>query len=79
MQTPHGTVVLASDNAYMYENLERHLPIAATFSRADSTSNRHAQERMLHLASDPRFILPGHDPAIFSRFPTPGNGVALIQ
>ena len=77
--TPHGTVVLASDNVYTYENLEKHLPIAATFTPADSTSNRRAQDRMRQLVSNPRFILPGHDPTIFVRFPTPGNGVAAIQ
>ena len=79
VETTHGTVVLASDNVYMYENLAKHLPIAATYTPADSTSNRQAQDRMRQLASDPRFILPGHDPAIFIRFPSPGNGVALIQ
>jgi glyoxylase-like metal-dependent hydrolase (beta-lactamase superfamily II) len=77
--TTRGTVILASDNVYMYENLAKHVPIAATFSRADSTSNREAQDRMRQLASDPRFILPGHDPAIFTKFPNPGNGVALIE
>jgi hypothetical protein len=79
VQTTHGTVMLASDNVYMYENLAKHVPIAATFTPADSTSNRQAQDRMRQLAADPRFILPGHDPAIFTRFPSPGNGVALIQ
>jgi len=79
VRAPHGTVVLASDNVYMYENLDKHVPIAATFGPSDSSSNRQAQERMHQLASDPRFILPGHDPAIFIRFPTPGNGVAVIQ
>ncbi len=79
VNTPHGTVVLASDNVYMYENLLKHRPIAATYARADSSSNLEAQDRMRRLASDPRFILPGHDPTIFERFPTPGNGVALIQ
>jgi hypothetical protein len=34
---------------------------------------------MLSLASDPRLIVPGHDPEVFVRFPTPGNGVALIR
>jgi len=79
VRTAHGTVVLASDNVYMYENLDRHVPIAATATPADSTSNRQAQDRMRTLASDPRFILPGHDPQIFERFPTPGNGVAEIK
>jgi hypothetical protein len=34
---------------------------------------------MKQLASDPRLIVPGHDPAIFTKFPKPGNGVAKIE
>jgi glyoxylase-like metal-dependent hydrolase (beta-lactamase superfamily II) len=71
-----GTVVLASDNMYLYENLDLHLPIAQTL---DAASNLAAQERMTHLASEARLIVPGHDPAVFERFPRPGNGVARIQ
>jgi glyoxylase-like metal-dependent hydrolase (beta-lactamase superfamily II) len=77
--TAAGTVVLASDNAYLYENLESHRPIAQLFAKTDSISNRQAQARMSTIASDPRLIVPGHDPAVFVRFPTPGNGVARIQ
>jgi len=36
-------------------------------------------ERMAKLASNERFIVPGHDPDVFVRFPTPGKGVARIQ
>jgi len=71
-----GTAVIASDNMYLYENLEKHLPIAQTL---DAASNLRAQERMTTLASDPRLIVPGHDPAVFSRFPSSGNGVARIR
>ena len=71
-----GTVVVASDNVYLYENLARHVPIAQTL---DSASNLRTQSRMTTLASDPRLIVPGHDPEVFVRFPTPGNGVARIQ
>ncbi|MGE5732790.1 MAG: N-acyl homoserine lactonase family protein [Gemmatimonas sp.] len=71
-----GTIVVASDNMYLYENLARHVPIAQTL---DSASNLRAQARMVTLASDPRLIVPGHDPEVFVRFPTPGNGVARIQ
>jgi hypothetical protein len=71
-----GTVVVASDNAYLYENLAKHAPIAQTL---DSMSNLAAQRRMLSIASDPRLIVPGHDPAVFDRFPTPGKGIALIH
>jgi len=79
VRAANGTVVLASDNAYTYENLNKHVPIAATFSPADSTANLAAQDRMRRIASDARLILPGHDPEIFTRFPTPGSGVAKIE
>ena len=29
--------------------------------------------------ADPRLIVPGHDPEVFTRFPSPGNGIALIR
>lgn len=71
-----GTIVLASDNAYLYENLEQHRPIAQSL---DTLSNLRAQDRMRRLASDPRLIVPGHDAEVFVRFPRPGNGVARIE
>jgi glyoxylase-like metal-dependent hydrolase (beta-lactamase superfamily II) len=71
-----GTVVLASDNAYLYENLDQRRPIAQTW---DSVSNLAAQARMKQLASDPRLIVPGHDPLVLMRFPKPGSGVARIE
>lgn len=76
VRTVAGTVVIASDNAYLYENLDRHRPIAQTL---DSLSNLRAQVRMAALASAPRLIVPGHDPAVFARFAKPGNGVARIE
>lgn len=74
--TDAGTVVLASDNAYLYENLLNRRPIAQTL---DSLSNLRAQDRMKQLAGSPGLIVPGHDPAVFTRFPEPGNGVARIR
>ena len=71
-----GTAVIASDNMYLYENLTRRAPIAQTL---DSASNLRAQKRMTTLASDPRLIVPGHDPEVFVRFSTPGNGIARIR
>jgi glyoxylase-like metal-dependent hydrolase (beta-lactamase superfamily II) len=76
VRTAVGTVVVASDNAYLYENLATQTPIAQTL---DSASNRRAQQRMLKLAGSPRLVVPGHDPEVFVRFPTPGNGVARIR
>jgi glyoxylase-like metal-dependent hydrolase (beta-lactamase superfamily II) len=71
-----GRVVLASDNLYLYENLDKHLPIAQTF---DEASNLRAQDRMRKLASDPRLIIPGHDPAVLTRFPKAGEGMVRIE
>ena len=75
-RTANGTVVIASDNMYLYENLEKHAPIAQTF---DADSNLKAQDRMKEIASKPDFIVPGHDPLVFVKFPKPGNGVAKIE
>jgi glyoxylase-like metal-dependent hydrolase (beta-lactamase superfamily II) len=76
VDTRSGTIVIASDNMYLYENLEKHVPIAQTF---DAVANLKAQDRMKQIATNPRLIVPGHDPAVFVRFPSPGNGVARIE
>lgn len=76
VNTAAGTVVLASDNVYLYENLDSHRPIAQAL---DESSNLRAQDRMKQIASAPRLIVPGHDPAVFTRFPKPGDGVARIE
>jgi glyoxylase-like metal-dependent hydrolase (beta-lactamase superfamily II) len=76
VRTPSGTVVFASDNAYLFENLERHVPIAQTL---DAEANLRAQGRMFEVASAPGLIIPGHDPAVFTRFPSVKEGVAAIR
>jgi glyoxylase-like metal-dependent hydrolase (beta-lactamase superfamily II) len=76
VNTKAGTVVIASDNVATFENLEKHLPVTMTL---DAKSNVAAQDRMRKIASDPRLIIPGHDPAVFVRFPKPGNGVARLE
>jgi glyoxylase-like metal-dependent hydrolase (beta-lactamase superfamily II) len=76
VKTAAGTVVLASDNVYLYENLEKHVPIAATL---DADSNLRAQDRMRQIASNPRLIIPGHDPAVMTKFPAVAPGVVKIQ
>ena len=76
VNTRAGTVVLASDNMYLYENLEKHVPIAATL---DAASNLRAQDRMKQLAATPALIIPGHDPAVMTKFPNPAPGVARIE
>lgn len=74
--TAAGTVVFASDNVYLYENLEKHAAIAQTL---DAASNLGAQDRIRKLAATPRLIVPGHDPQVFERFPSVGDGVVQIK
>src|SRR5947207_13218415 len=76
VRTASGTVVIASDNMYLYENLEKHAPIAQTF---DADSNLKAQDRMRQLASRPDLIVPGYDPNVFVKFPKLSNGVDMIH
>ncbi len=76
IRTAVGTVVIASDNMYLYENLEKHLPIAQTL---DAASNLAAQDRMVKLAISPRLIIPGHDPAVFEKFFEVGPGIVRIR
>ena len=76
VDTGGGTVVLASDNMYLWENMEKHVPIAATL---DADSNLRAQDRMKQLAASPQFVIPGHDPAVMTKFPQRAPGVVRIR
>jgi glyoxylase-like metal-dependent hydrolase (beta-lactamase superfamily II) len=76
VQTPSKTAVLASDNMYLYENLDRHVAISQTL---DADANLRTQDRMRSLAGEPRLIVPGHDPAVFDRFPHVTDRIVRIQ
>jgi glyoxylase-like metal-dependent hydrolase (beta-lactamase superfamily II) len=76
VNTRAGIVVLASDNMYLYENLDKHVPIAQTL---DATSNLAAQDRMKQIAAANRLIIPGHDPAVLERFPKVGERAVRID
>lgn len=70
-------VVLASDNCYLFRNLETNTPIP-TFEAADRAGNVKALARMVSLAGAPERVIPGHDPLVFTRFPTSGR-IAKIR
>ncbi len=76
VRTATHTVVLASDNMYLYKNLDAHEAIAQTL---DAESNLRAQDRMKSLASEPRLVIPGHDPAVFDRFPRVSDRIVRIE
>lgn len=64
--------VLASDNAYLYKNIEDGLP-SATFSSADLEGNRAQVARMIRLAGERGRVVPGHDALQFARYPARGR------
>jgi glyoxylase-like metal-dependent hydrolase (beta-lactamase superfamily II) len=68
VETALGAVVLASDAAHFYENLERNRPFAILESVSGSLA---AFDEARRLAAEPALVIPGHDPAVLERFPTP--------
>jgi glyoxylase-like metal-dependent hydrolase (beta-lactamase superfamily II) len=73
--TAQGTIILASDNAYLYKNIDNGLAIAQTL---DPASNVAAQKRMVQLAGNANRVIPGHDPAVLTRFTLVTPNVARL-
>ena len=71
-------IILASDNVYTYYNLDnlKSAPKDATF---DTTSYINAMKRMKTLVSNIKYIIPGHDALLFSRFPIITEGIIKIK
>jgi glyoxylase-like metal-dependent hydrolase (beta-lactamase superfamily II) len=70
--TARGWVVLGSDTAHFYANLEpgRPFPILD-----DLPAYVEAQRTALRLASSPQHFIPGHDPLVLARYPSAGAGL----
>ena len=76
VKTRAGTVVIASDNVYLYENLDRHVPIGTTF---DASATLAAQDLMVRMVAERRFIAPCHDPVLFTLFPIVQKDLVCID
>ncbi len=78
VQSGRDKIILASDNVYMYYNLDhlKSAPVDATF---DTSAYVQAMVRMKSLVSDIKFIIPGHDDLMFSRFPQIAEGIVKIK
>jgi glyoxylase-like metal-dependent hydrolase (beta-lactamase superfamily II) len=76
VQSADGPVVLASDNAYLFENLEANIPIAQTLDPAACLASF---ARMHQLAGPKGVIVPGHDPDVFVRYPKLAPGIARVR
>jgi glyoxylase-like metal-dependent hydrolase (beta-lactamase superfamily II) len=68
VHTRRGWVVLASDAAHYYEHIETNRLFTSAFHLGDMLDAFRTVER---LAASPRHIVPGHDPLVMRRYPSP--------
>jgi len=73
--TRRGPLVLASDASHFYANMEEARPFPIVWSVADMLDG---YERMRSLAAASECIVPGHDPLVMERYPTPEPSLAGI-
>eukprot|EP01037_Dinobryon_pediforme_P010643 gene10643-10714_t len=75
VQTASGAVVLGSDAAHLYANMERERPFPVFDRLSDVVFG---VERMKQLASSTGHIIPGHDPLVLKRFARARSDIADI-
>jgi len=66
VNTRRGWVVVASDAAHYYANMDRGLPYPFVFNIGDTLEG---YRRAYALASSPDHVIPGHDPLVLARYP----------
>jgi glyoxylase-like metal-dependent hydrolase (beta-lactamase superfamily II) len=69
VQTGGDKVILASDNIWIYYNLEHLTSSPYPKGTFDTAAYVRSMQRMKTQASNIKYIIPGHDPAVFSGFP----------
>ena len=78
VQTRSKSIVLASDNIWIYYSLDHMVP-ASKGGTLDPAGYVRAMQRMKTLATSPKYIIPGHDAKVFTIFPTVTDGVVQIE
>jgi glyoxylase-like metal-dependent hydrolase (beta-lactamase superfamily II) len=73
--TRRGWVVLASDAAHYYANIEDGRPFPIIYNLGDVFEG---YKTLRALASSPRHIVPGHDPLVMQRYPAAKPGLEGI-
>jgi len=72
VRTAAGGLVLASDATHYYENFETGRPFPIVF---DLGAMVEGWETLRRLAAPGGAVIPGHDPAVFERYPAAGPGL----
>jgi glyoxylase-like metal-dependent hydrolase (beta-lactamase superfamily II) len=72
VKSERGNVVLASDTAHFYANIEEDRPYSIVSDLAQMYA---AFDLVRSLADSPDHVVPGHDPLIMKRFPPAREGL----
>ncbi len=75
VHTRIGWIVLASDAAHLYANMEQVRPFPIVYSVGDMVEGF---RRLRELADQPRYVVPGHDPLVMQRYPAAAPGLEGI-
>lgn len=78
VKSESGNIILASDNIMTYYNLEHLKPASESFT-LDPAAYVKAMKRMKKLTVEDKFIIPGHDDLLFSKFPLIKENIAKIK
>ncbi|QQL48821.1 N-acyl homoserine lactonase family protein [Mucilaginibacter ginkgonis] len=78
VNTGINKIVLASDNIWVYYSLQ-HLSPPSNGGTLDPAGYVREMKRMKTLASNVKFIIPGHDGKVFSIFPKVADGIVEIR
>ena len=76
VDTARGCVVLASDAAHFWANLERETPFPVV---ADVPQYLDSLRALQRLAPSIDHIIPGHDPAVLARFPAEAGTRDIVR
>ena len=78
VKTTGQNIVLASDNAYSYYNIE-HSVSAPGYATWDTTGYVKQINKMKSFVKDTKYIIPGHDGLVFERFGQIADDIAEIK
>lgn len=78
VETGANKIVLASDNIWVYYSLEHMVP-SSEGGTLDNEGYVKAMQRMKTMVSDVKFIIPGHDAKVYTKFPLVIPDVAAIK
>jgi glyoxylase-like metal-dependent hydrolase (beta-lactamase superfamily II) len=70
--TRRGRVVLASDAAHFYANMEQQRPFPIVYNVGDMVNG---WRRARSLAESDAHVIPGHDPLVMQRYPAPSQAL----